>query len=179
LKTEANLAQVVNTHASTSQADGSDLDSSVFSFSVTTSTVGYSGNSEWILDTGATYHVCLNRVWFSSFEKLDGRFAVISNDHPCNVKGIGTVYIKMFDGILRELKEVRHVPQLKRNVISVGVLKMLDLVVSIRDGVLKMTKGTMVVTKGVRRNNLYYLKDSIVTGQVELSISSDDVFTQV
>jgi len=37
--TEANLAQVVSTHASTSQADGSDSDSSVFSFSVTTPTV--------------------------------------------------------------------------------------------------------------------------------------------
>ena len=60
-KTEANLAQVVSTHASTSQADGSDSDSSVFSFSVTTPTVGYSDNSEWILDTGATYHVCPNR----------------------------------------------------------------------------------------------------------------------
>jgi len=47
-KTEANLAQVVSTHASTSQAKGSHSDSSVFSFSVTTPTVGYSGNSECI-----------------------------------------------------------------------------------------------------------------------------------
>jgi len=72
---------------------------------------------------------------------------------------------------------VRYVPQLKRNLISVGVLEMLGLVVSIRDGVLKMTKGSMVVIKGVRQNNLYYLKGSTVTGQVETSISSDDVFT--
>ena len=49
--TEANLAQVVSTHASTSQVDGSDSDSSVFSFSVTTPTIGYSGDFEWILDT--------------------------------------------------------------------------------------------------------------------------------
>jgi len=55
----------------------------------------------------------------------------------------------------------------------------LGLVVSIRDGVLKMTKSSMVVMKGVRQNNLYYLKGSTVTGQVETSISSDDVFTQV
>ena len=72
------------------------------------------------------------------------------------------IRIKMFDGIVRELKKVRYVPQLKRNLFSVGVLKTLDLVVSIRDGVLKMTKGSMVVMKGVRRNNLYYLKGSTV-----------------
>ena len=73
-KTEVNLAKVVSTQGSTSQADGSDSDSSVFSFSVTTPTVSFSDNSEWILDTGATYHVCLNRDCFSSFEKLDGCF---------------------------------------------------------------------------------------------------------
>jgi len=73
------------------------------------------------------------------------------------MEGIGTVHIKMFDGMMQELKDVRYVPQLKRNFISVGALKALDLEVSIRDGVLKMIKGSMVVLKGVRRNNLYYL----------------------
>jgi len=38
-KTVTNLAQVASTHASTSQADGSDSDSSIFSFSVTTPTL--------------------------------------------------------------------------------------------------------------------------------------------
>jgi len=125
---------VVSTHASTSQADELDSDPSVFFFSITTPTIGYSGNTEWILDTGATYYVCPNRDWFSSFEKLDGCFTVMGDDHPCNVEGIGTVRIKMVDGIVRELKEVRYAPQLKRNLISVGTLKTLGLVVSIQDG---------------------------------------------
>ena len=60
-KTETNLAQVISTHASTSQASGSDSDSSVFSFSVATPIIGYSGDSEWMVDTGAIYHVCPNR----------------------------------------------------------------------------------------------------------------------
>ena len=46
LKTETNLAQVINTQAGTSQAGRSDSDSSVFSFSVTTLTISYSGDSE-------------------------------------------------------------------------------------------------------------------------------------
>ena len=33
--------------------------------------------------------------------------------------------------------------------------------------------------KGVRRNNLYYLKGTTVTGQVNTSISSENVYTQV
>ena len=92
---------------------------------------------------------------------------------------MGTVRIKMDNEIIRELKELRYVPQLKRNHISVGALETLGLVVSIRDGVLKMTKGSIVVMKGVRQNNLYYLKGKTVTGQVETFISSDDVCTHV
>jgi len=103
----------------------------------------------------------------------------MSDDHLCKVEGIGTVRLKMFDGMVRELKEVRYVPQLKKNLISVGALETLGRVVSIRNGVLKMTKGSMVVMKGIRQNNLYYLKGSTVTGQVETSISSDDICTQV
>jgi len=67
--------------------------------------------------------------------------------------------------MVRELKEVRYVTHLERDLISVGVLKALGLEVSIRDGVLKMTRGSMVILKGVRRNNLYYLKGSKITGQ--------------
>jgi len=59
-KTEENLAQVISTQAGTSQAGGSDSDSSVFSFSVTTPIIGYSGDSEWMIDTRATYHICPN-----------------------------------------------------------------------------------------------------------------------
>ena len=74
----------------------------------------------------------------------------MSDDRPCNMEGIDTVHIKIFDGIMRELKEVRYVPQLKRNFISIGALKALGHEISVRNGVLKMTKGSMCVLKGVR-----------------------------
>ena len=43
-----------NTESNLAQADGSNSDSSVFTLSVTTPTVSYSDNTEWILDTRAT-----------------------------------------------------------------------------------------------------------------------------
>jgi len=58
-------------------------------------------------------------------------------------------------------------------------LKTLGLEVSIRDGVLKMTKNSIVLLKGVYRNNLYYLRGSTVTGQVATSTDSDDDFTRL
>jgi len=171
---------VINTQfGCTSQVDGSDSDSSVFSFSVITPTISYSGDSEWMIDTGATYHVYPNRDWFSSFKKLDGYTVVMGDDCPCHMKGIGTVLTKMFDWMVRELNDVRYVPQLKRNLITIGALEALGLKVSIRDRVLKMVKGSMVVLKGVRHNNVYYLNGSTVTGQVATSTNSYNDCTQL
>ena len=59
------------------------------------------------------------------------------------------VHIKIFDEMVRELKEVRYVHQLKRNLISVGTMKVLGLEVSVRDGILKTTRGSIVVFNGV------------------------------
>ena len=73
----------------------------------------------------------------------------------------------------------QYVPQLKRNLISVGALKTLGREVSIKDGVLKMTKGSMVTLNGVRRNNLYYLKGTIVIGHVATSTDTNDDSTML
>ena len=80
---------------------------------------------------------------------LDSCSVVMCDDRSCNIEGIGRVLIKMFDGMVWELKEVRYISQLKKNLISIGVFKTLGLEVSIKDGVLKMTRGSIVILKGV------------------------------
>jgi len=37
----------------------------------------------------------------------------MGDDRLCNMESIGIVQIKMFDGMIRELKEEGYVPQLK------------------------------------------------------------------
>ena len=46
----------------------------------------------------------------------------MGNDASCKVTGIGNIRIKMFDGIVRTLCDVRHVPYLRKNLISLGTL---------------------------------------------------------
>ena len=46
----------------------------------------------------------------------------MGNEAPCKIVGICTVRIKMFDGIIRTLGDVKHVPDLKRNIISLSTL---------------------------------------------------------
>ena len=43
----------------------------------------------------------------------------MGDDHSCKVEEIGTVSVKMFNEMVREPKEARYVPQVRKNLISV------------------------------------------------------------
>jgi len=96
---------------------------------------------------------------------------IIENDVACQMVWIGTVRIKMFDSMIRDLTDVRYAPQMKKNIISVGAVESKGLKVTLKNGILKITKMSMVVMKGVRDMNLYYLKDSTVTGTLAASVN--------
>jgi len=60
-------------------------------------------------------------------------------------EGIGTVRIKLSEEIVNKLKDARYVPQLKKNVILIGALKAKGLRGTLRENVLKMFNGSLVV----------------------------------
>ena len=127
---------------------------------------------EWILDSACTYHMSPMREWFFEFEELDGGVVYMGNDNPCKTVGIGSIKLRNHDGSTRILKDVRYVPNLKRNLISLGLLESKGLEVKMRDGILKVTSGALVMLKGVRKNNLYYYQGSTVVGTAAAATSS-------
>jgi len=56
-------------------------------------------------------------------KKLDGGLVSFGDGHTCHMEGICTVRIKLSNGMVRKLRYVRYVPQLKKNVISIGDLE--------------------------------------------------------
>ncbi|KAH9668753.1 retrovirus-related pol polyprotein from transposon TNT 1-94-like protein [Citrus sinensis] len=132
-------------------------ENSDYSLSITP-TAYVASSSEWIVDTGATYHLCHIKEWFTNFRNLESGAVMMGNNQPCRTMRIGTIQLKMFDGMVRELKEVRFVPEIKKNLISVGALEAKGYKVTIEDGTMKFTHGAMVILQGVQRHNLYYLK---------------------
>jgi len=54
-------------------------------------------------------------------KKQDEYLVSFEDGHTCHIKGIITVHIKMFDGMVRELQDVRYVPQLKKNLSQLEV----------------------------------------------------------
>ena len=63
----------------------------------------------------------------------------------------------MFDEVIRTLTDVRHVPELKKNLISLGVLDSCGHKFIGFDGTLKIFKGALVAMKAQMIGNLYKL----------------------
>ena len=71
----------------------------------------------------------------------------MGDNHALEIVGISTRKIKMYDGIIRTIQEVRHVVGLKKNLLSLGQLDDLGCKTRIEKTVLKIIKGALVVLK--------------------------------
>ena len=60
-----------------------------------------SSTDEWILDSGCSYHMCPNKDLFHTLTKANGGTVLMGNDHVCRTEGIGTVKLKLHDGVVR------------------------------------------------------------------------------
>ena len=120
-----------------------------------------------------------NWDWFSTYEPMYKGMVLMGNNASCNVVGIRTVRIRIIDGVVLTLSDVRHVPDLKRNLISPSTLDVKGYKYTSEGGVLKISKGALVVMKGHKKiAMLYVLHDATVTGDVVVascSLSGDDI----
>ena len=94
--------------------------------------------------------MCPHRDCFSTYKPLNVGVVLMGNDAQCNVVGIDTIRIKTLDGIVRTLSNVSHIPNLKCNLISLGTLESNGYKYSAEGGVLKISKGALVLMKGDR-----------------------------
>lgn len=92
----------------------------------------------WVLDSACSYHMCPNRQWFETFKSCNAGTVLMGNDARCKAIGIGTIKVWMFDGVVRTLTNVRYVPDLRKNLISLGTLDSLGYGYSAKDGVMKI-----------------------------------------
>ncbi|GJU96176.1 retrovirus-related pol polyprotein from transposon TNT 1-94 [Tanacetum coccineum] len=78
---------------------------------------------ELIVDSGCTFHMIPHRSWFTTYESFNGGNVYMGNHSICPVIGKGNIQVKMHDGVVRTITGVRHVPDLKRNLISLSTLE--------------------------------------------------------
>jgi len=82
----------------------------------------------------------------------------MGNNALCKTVRIGNIHMRMFDRQVQTLMNVRHVPNLNKNLL---LLEARGYKFSGADGGIKVTKASMMILKGERIANLYKLIESI------------------
>jgi hypothetical protein len=77
---------------------------------------------DWWIDTGANRHVCDDKSLFSSYQVGQATSLLMGNEAHASVRGVGTVDLKLTLGKTVQLKNVQHVPSIRKNLISGSLL---------------------------------------------------------
>ncbi|CAD6236154.1 unnamed protein product [Miscanthus lutarioriparius] len=134
------------------------------------------GRDEWILDSACSFHICSNRDGIGSYESMQSEDVVrMGDNNPREIVGIGSVQIKMHDGMIRTLKDVRHIPGMARNLISLSTLDVEGYKHSGSGGVYKVSKGSLIHMIGdMNSAKLYVLRGSTLHDSVTAATVSND-----
>jgi hypothetical protein len=159
LKAKKEKEKTPNTNGTVSVAeDNSEVDDIVLSVS------SESSGDAWVLDSTCSYHMTPRRDWFTTYRPINGGLVYMGNNTTYKVVGIGTVRIKMYDGIVRTMTDVRHMPDLAKNLLSLSTFDSQGYNYTSGGGVLRIGNGALIFIKGILASGLYLLQGSTIVG---------------
>ena len=121
-------------------------------------------DSSWVVDSGSSFHVTSRKDFFLI---LYSRLKMGNND-TSKVIGIGTVCLKTNNGTKLILKNIRHAPYIHLHLIFSSVLDGDGYFNTFGGAQWKLTKGSLVVARGMKFYGLYWLKASILFNVVNV-----------
>ncbi|GFY94420.1 hypothetical protein Acr_09g0008660 [Actinidia rufa] len=137
------------------------------------------GKSDWVLDSGSAYHLCRDREVFSTYAACEGRIWM-ANNTSSRVVGRGSVPVSAWQtGGLVTLTEVRHVPNLRKNLISIGMLDAKGCSFEASGGILESFQGKQGDAVGKKTGGLYRLEGNVLTGELTVRHGSSGISERV
>ena len=118
-------------------------------------------SNEWILDTGCSFHMTPRRDLFIELTEATAGRVRMANNSITEVKGIGSIRFHNPDGMTFVLHGVRYMPEIGRNLISLGTLENKGCEFKAAKGILKITRGCTLIMRGYRKGSdtLYFLNE--------------------
>ncbi|KAA0067462.1 Retrovirus-related Pol polyprotein from transposon TNT 1-94 [Cucumis melo var. makuwa] len=106
--------------------------------------------------------------WYESVEKSDEGKVLLGDNGTCDAKETSSIEIATHDRMIRMLTNVSYVVELKRNIISLGELDRSGCTIKFENGVMKVTKCSLVKLRETLRHGLYVLEGTTVSGTVTI-----------
>ena len=111
-------------------------------------------SESWVIDFGVSFYDTSRQDSFQNYVK-SGLGKVYIGDEPRDIVRKDDVVISLSNGSTLKLRNVRHVPKLKRNLISVGQLADGGMKTTFDVDVCKITKGAMVMAHRKKKGTLH------------------------
>ncbi|CAM8925101.1 unnamed protein product [Rhodiola kirilowii] len=117
-----------------------------------------SNPKEWWLDTGATHHICSNKNAFSELKLAEtGEKVYMGNSATSEVKGKGSVILKMTSGKELKLTNVSYVPDIRKNLVSGALLDAHGFKIVFESQKVVLSKNGMYVGRGYVKDGMWKL----------------------
>ncbi|CAH9075454.1 unnamed protein product [Cuscuta epithymum] len=130
-------------------------------------------DSSWVVDSGATCHVTSQRDFYSSYTPGNFGNVRMGNNGLSKIVGIGDICLKFDTGIELVLHNVKHVPDMRLNLISAGLLDDDGYSNNFGNGIWKLTRGSLIVARGKRCSKLYMTHPKIFKDRVNAVVNTD------
>jgi hypothetical protein len=103
---------------------------------------------EWVIDSAASYHVTPRREFFTSYKAGNLGRVKMGNKSYADIVGIGDICVETNTGYTLKLKDVRHIPDMRLNLISISVLDKEGYESHLGNGKWKLFKRSLVFARG-------------------------------
>ena len=113
-----------------------------------------SADQNWVIDSGASFHVTPHREWFSTYAPMHG-IVKLGDAYELEICGMGDIKLVLRNGTEFMLRNVRHVPKLAKSLISAGQLDDMGYTTSFGNGSWVIKKGNLVILRGHKFGTLY------------------------
>ena len=107
-------------------------------------------STSWVIDSSTSFHITFRRDLFTSYTPGDFGSVKMTHESVARCIGVGQVCLEMSNGLRLILKHVKHVPDVRLNLLSVGKLCDENYNSSFAGDSWKLTKGSMVVGRGTK-----------------------------
>ena len=130
-----------------------------------------------MIDNGASIHVTPRKDFITSYTSGDFGSVKMGNDGSAKAIGIGDVCLETSNGIMLFLKNIKHISDIRMNLISTGKLDDEGFCNTFHDSQWKLTRGSMVVEKGKKCSSLYLMQARVIDSNI--NTMDDDSITEL
>ncbi|UYV78903.1 hypothetical protein LAZ67_17000189, partial [Cordylochernes scorpioides] len=128
-------------------------------------------DNSWVIDSGATHHVCNKREWFSKFQGITSD-PILTASGTTRAEGCGDIKFKAYVGkhhVDLKLCNVLYVPNVRRNLLSVSSMENKGKIVNFANRRAQVFDSeNRIVAIAHDENGLYVMKGRVILPNAEL-----------